>query len=300
MSLIFRRQDFGPNCPSGGIWYSCGFGSKFVGCCDSAPCDHGCPAGNLKPASFIPASHGHFSDQQCSAGLWYTCNTTAPPFMGCCKSNPCMQNGCPQVNLTAGFLSSNPSDAAEFNPSGGSSAATSSPTATSRLSSSTTDSTSRPDVTSSPPKPSHTGAIAGGAIGGVAAIALLIALLLLHYKKKSSKSRQNMIDSRVAPEKPVPMYPESNTSAHDPKHSPFPGKFAKLPACINSLTTVILQKNNSPRQLLCTLLLHLYHHTRIRLLKWTHNHTSNPNNPHLRIFTRLIPPLATICQMRSV
>ncbi|KAG7001513.1 hypothetical protein G7Y79_00031g066280 [Physcia stellaris] len=168
--------------------------------------------------------------------------------MGCCKSNPCLQNGCPQVNLTAGFLSSNPSEAAEFNPSGGSSAATSSPTATSRLSSSTTDSTSQPDVTNSPSKSSHTGAIAGGAIGGVAAIALLI-LLLFHYKKKSSKSRQNMIESRVAPEKPVPMYPESNTVAHDAKHSPFPEKQFSTPAPVYPTSPSLPSYPHSPSEM---------------------------------------------------
>lgn len=232
MSLIFPRQAFSPSCKSGGTWYSCGSGSRFVGCCDSAPCEYGCPDGNLKPASFDKNYYGKFSDQQCPTGSrWYTCSATDPPFLGCCKSNPCNQNGCPVGDLTAGFLSSNPQLAAAFSPSGGSPAATSNPTASSKVSSST------PSTINSPSKSSNTGAIAGGTIAGVAAIALLIALLSIYCKKKSSKSRQHMNNSRVVPDKPVPMYPQNNTGvslAHDEKKSPLQRKLLHF-QCVSDL-----------------------------------------------------------------
>jgi hypothetical protein len=31
----------------------------------------------------------------------YECYTIVPSFQGCCRSNPCQNNGCPSVNLTA-------------------------------------------------------------------------------------------------------------------------------------------------------------------------------------------------------
>ncbi|OCK92398.1 uncharacterized protein K441DRAFT_570129, partial [Cenococcum geophilum 1.58] len=80
MLLNHKRQAFRPSCPSGGNWYSCGYGSRFVGCCKSQPCVNNCPAGNLEPASFDPSYYGKFPDQECSAGSWYTCTGTTPPF----------------------------------------------------------------------------------------------------------------------------------------------------------------------------------------------------------------------------
>ncbi|EMF16674.1 uncharacterized protein SEPMUDRAFT_27757, partial [Sphaerulina musiva SO2202] len=68
------------SCPSGGTFYACGDGSKFTGCCGSNPCTVGCPAGWLEPTSFDTSQYGVFADQQCSTGLFYTCNFTSPPF----------------------------------------------------------------------------------------------------------------------------------------------------------------------------------------------------------------------------
>ncbi|KAF2101712.1 hypothetical protein NA57DRAFT_73149 [Rhizodiscina lignyota] len=108
---------FQPSCPSGGQWYVCDSDtSKFVGCCATDPCHskNGCPAGNLKPASFDAQYEGQFHDQQCSAGRFWTCATTDPPFLGCCESNPCQPDNCPSGNLTAAFLSNDPDAAADF------------------------------------------------------------------------------------------------------------------------------------------------------------------------------------------
>ena len=200
MSLNHKRQAFGPYCPSGGDWYSCGYGSHFVGCCRSQPCVHDCPAGNLEPASFDTSYYGQFPDQQCSAGQWYTCNFTTPAFMGCCKSNPC-QNGCPTGDLTSGFLSSNPAVAAAFSPSGVTAASKSAPV----------------------------GAIAGGAVGGVAALAIIVALLIYYcrHATKSRKSKNDEVNRRLS-------LPTAAAIVGDPKATPPPGKFSYYTSLLSS------------------------------------------------------------------
>jgi hypothetical protein len=111
---------FSPSCPLGGQWYVCGSPtsvSKFVGCCTSDPCletAFGCTAGALRPASFNASAYGTFADQECSAGLFYTCADTEPPFLGCCKSNPCQQGGCPREDLAGAFLSGDPGKAGDY------------------------------------------------------------------------------------------------------------------------------------------------------------------------------------------
>ena len=180
MSLLNRRQAFEPSCTSGGTWYSCGFGSRFVGCCRSSnACENGCSAGNLEPATFDPDSYGDFPDQECSIGLWYTCTATNPPFLGCCKSNPCNIGSCPAGDLAAGFLSNDSAIAASFSPTGG---ASSTPTIN-PTSSPTSTSTTQPTSTHNVPA----GAIAGGAVGGAIIAAGLIGFLI-YLRKKTSKS----------------------------------------------------------------------------------------------------------------
>jgi len=204
-----KRQVFGPYCPSGGDWYSCGYGSRFVGCCKSQPCVNDCPAGNLEPASFDPSYYDKFPDQQCPKGsLWYTCTNTKPAFMGCCKSNPCQQNGCPTEDLTPGFLSSNPAVAASFSPSGGSSAAASSTT-------SSTTSTQSPTAVTAASKSAPVGAIAGGAAGGVAVLAIIIALLIYYcrHATKSRKARNDEVNRRLS-------FPTAAAIVGDPKATP--------------------------------------------------------------------------------
>ena len=240
MSLILSRQAFGPSCPSGGTWYACASGSKFVGCCNSEPCSHGCPAGNLEPASFDPKYYGQFSDQQCSSGSWYTCTGTSPPFLGCCKSNPC-KSGCPITDLAAGFLSSNPNEAAGFLSSNSS---TSGSTSTSASASGTavpasinsTSSTAaaagatltgpaQPIVTSAPAHNTSVGAIAGGTVGGVAVLAILVGLLLFYWRRRSRKSRQRMDTQRVDPSKsPFSVDAQGGEVAKESKLGPYEGK----------------------------------------------------------------------------
>jgi hypothetical protein len=249
-----KRQVFDPSCPSGGNWYSCGYGSNFVGCCKSQPCDNDCPAGNLEPASFNINYYGQFPDQQCPKGSqWYTCAYTKPAFMGCCKSNPCEQNGCPTEDLTPGFLSSNPTDAAAFSPSGGSSTVASSTTsshssstissaaaststistrassASTATSETSTTSTQSPTAITAVSKSAPVGAIAGGAAGGVAVLAIIIALLIYYcrHAAKSRKTRNDEVNRRLS-------FPPAAAIAGDHKAKPPPGKFSYHTSLLSS------------------------------------------------------------------
>jgi hypothetical protein len=107
-----------PGCPAGGTWYACDAAdppSQFIGCCrvDACQSNDACPGPELAPASFDPASEGTFADQNCTqyaaAGgrppaRFYTCALTSPPFMGCCRSDPCAHGGCPAADLVQAVL----------------------------------------------------------------------------------------------------------------------------------------------------------------------------------------------------
>ena len=211
MSEDLPPRFFKPSCPSGGNFYACETGTRFVGCCRRQPCDSvGCTAGTLEPASFGGKFHGLFPDQQCSSGLWYTCNGTAPPFMGCCESNPCAK-GCPAADLAPGFLDSNPLVAAPFlstakasaslKPNSRSISSSASRSSNGAPSSSIGAISSSTGITASPvgassssttaAQPQSTtesasgrispGAIAGIVVGGIAFIALLILIAIIVY-----------------------------------------------------------------------------------------------------------------------
>jgi len=198
---------FGPYCPSGGTFYVCSgpsAKSKFVGCCAANPCGTtaGCSAGNLQPASFNSSAYGTFADQECSAGLFYTCTGTSPPFLGCCKSNPCAQKSCPQTDLAGMFLSNDPLKAGDFLPasaksSAASSAATSlaSKTASSSSDAKTTGTstgTSAPQITIETKHDDHhlsTGALVGIAVAAVAVILALTGALFFVCGKRAKEKK---------------------------------------------------------------------------------------------------------------
>lgn len=179
---LWPRQSFDPSCPSGGSWYACTTGSRFVGCCTGSidPCNEktSCPQKNLKPASFNISEYGMFPDQTCNADSnWYTCTGTNPAFMGCCKSNPC-SGGCPTNDLTAASLSVDGAVASAF-------ITTSSAAATS-----TAAATNAPAASSS--AGDHVGAIAGGAIGGVAGIALVVIGIIWCFKRRRQAQQREL------------------------------------------------------------------------------------------------------------
>jgi hypothetical protein len=128
------------SCPAGGMFSICSQSdsSRFIGCCESLnPCNNGCSAGQIVPTSLNASFVGRVPDQDCPIeALFYQCNATTPPFWGCCKSNPCFSNGCPQLDLAPAILSSVSSQYADYigNSTAGnnsSSAPSSSPSSTS-------------------------------------------------------------------------------------------------------------------------------------------------------------------------
>ncbi|MCJ1287214.1 hypothetical protein MMC26_006562 [Xylographa opegraphella] len=200
----------------------------FVGCCtgDNPCADTGCSAGDLQPASFVPSAYGTFSDQLCNAGSqWFTCVGTNPSFLGCCQSDACASNGCPAQDLTPGILQSVPALNSVYDPvpkpSTTSPAATSFTSAPVSISMTTSVPTLRTSTTgvskstgtlagaaaSSSPSPetdtsqnssgSHTAAIAGGVVRGVAVLAFLLAILLWYCRRNVRASRRHMDDSRA-------------------------------------------------------------------------------------------------------
>ncbi len=230
MSLFFS-----PSCPSGGSFYACSSGTYFVGCCNGDPCQGGCSDGNLEPASFDPLFIGKFKDQECSRGSeWYTCTATVPPFLGCCKSNPCTgTTGCPSGDVTAGFLSSNPAVAKDFLPAAASSAsasassATSSSSQTSRASSSPASTNSSAALTTTaafadmPTHTTSTGTIAGATVGGLAGLGLLVALLAFFLRRRIAKSRQYMAEGRSPSGNSSSMPDKGDAAMGETKHLPF-------------------------------------------------------------------------------
>lgn len=69
------------------------------------------------PASFDISQYDILPDQQCEAGRFWKCintGTTAHPFFGCCKSDPCETGTCPADDLAAAFLSNQPASYAVF------------------------------------------------------------------------------------------------------------------------------------------------------------------------------------------
>ncbi|KAK0625462.1 hypothetical protein B0T17DRAFT_273880 [Bombardia bombarda] len=181
MTTQILPLSLGLNCPKGGQFYTCQNAAiEFIGCCTTDPCANGsgtCPDGDLREASFSSASYATIPTQECNAGTtqtsgsaaqWYTCALDAPPFLGCCKSNPCTNASCPIDDLVPARLSSNPSSRSVFLPI----IVTSSPAVSAT-------SVAKPRDTD------NSGAIPAGAIIGIAiasAITVLAMFFIILYK----------------------------------------------------------------------------------------------------------------------
>lgn len=198
MMRYSRRNDFEPVCSSGGDYHACD-STRFVGCCTIDPCASGsCDDDHLKSMSFDSHLYSTaFKDQACSIGGWYTCNSTNPPFVGCCKSNPCAtKSGCPAGDLVEGSLSSNSYDAAPWL-----SAAT--------LDAATTTSSVAPVSSLSDATTASSGhkMLSGGAIAGVAVsigtlVVLLIAAFLLYRRRKAAATESRGFETKNLVEAP--------------------------------------------------------------------------------------------------
>lgn len=209
--------ELGLTCPSGGNFHICQDSKvRFVGCCTTDPCADGsgqCAADDVRTASFDAAKYDAIPPESCAAdssALWYTCRDADPPFLGCCRSNPC-NGGCPASDLAAARLSDDASQAAPFLTSSSptstvtsaspptmstqSSRATTVATSGSTSSATSTSGTAQPLPTnglstSSGPSTQSTpiGAIIGGVVGGVL---LLVAIgLFLWWKRRRSHQHE--------------------------------------------------------------------------------------------------------------
>lgn len=187
MSPPINRPFIDPTCPSGGSFYVCSDQTRFLGCCEVSACAHACSAGAIQPASFNASFWGNFSDQQCSAGRWFTCAGTNPPFMGCCKTNPCSQGRCPQDDLAPAHLSNNSAAAADFLPP------PSVPSLSSATSSASASTAAASNITD---QKTTKGVIIGASIGGAAGLILSLALLGFLIHRSKAKSRNQLAASQ--------------------------------------------------------------------------------------------------------
>ena len=211
-------------CPKGGNWYTCRNFPYFTGCCESDPCHNttaqaACP--DLYPASFNPNVYNSILPNDClNAGSnnWYTCNDTNPTFIGCCRSNPCVQGSCPTTDLIpAAWSTSNPNQLQIF---------LDAPTT---LQPGATPSSTASESGMAMPMPSEsenrensglsTGAIAGIAIGVIIVIltiVFLFAILMYHRGWHARRKREReighhpipcMTKKEISPQHPGERYP---------------------------------------------------------------------------------------------
>jgi hypothetical protein len=114
---VMSPPPISPSCQTGYSFYICASSpTPFVGCCSVDACaasQNICPPPNIGSASFNAAAYGTFPDQVCPdpTAKFYTCtfDSGAAPFIGCCKSNPCVSDAaCPITDLVGMQLSPNP------------------------------------------------------------------------------------------------------------------------------------------------------------------------------------------------
>ncbi|KAF4583166.1 hypothetical protein GQ602_006310 [Ophiocordyceps camponoti-floridani] len=186
------RDRLGLQCPPTSVFYICKDTPKrFLGCCTIDACQRGgdCPLPNIESATFNASRYQDIPPQECdsASALWYTCKFTRPPFLGCCRQNPCTQtSGCPAGALGVGVLNRDPSLAASLLPM---SATTT--TTTRRTATPTTSKT--PSTTPSGDAGSISKGTAAGISIGVSAalISLLSALVVFLYRRKKRKSSKD-------------------------------------------------------------------------------------------------------------
>ncbi|KAK8057819.1 hypothetical protein PG996_011756 [Apiospora saccharicola] len=216
------QERFGLSCSFGGTFYICQDSpTQFLGCCNINPCGDNegiCPPSSLLNSTFSKDRYDETMPEACvdEESLWYTCSGTVPPFMGCCRSNPCIEGRCLPGNFTAAKLSSDLKDAAPFltTASSSSSSPTSSPTA-----SSTTSPTPAASSDSNS-KSLPVGAIVGIVIGAVLAIAIIA--FLIWRLRKSKKTFYH-----PPPVAQVPPSPQHEVHTHNPSgmYSPYKDTF---------------------------------------------------------------------------
>ena len=205
MSNILLSRELQGSCPQGGDWYACTTGPlpRFVGCCGSDPCVSGCS--DLKPASLGSLQYGSFPDQGCRPGFkFYTCSmtTSSDSFFGCCANNVCSDRNCTggPAFLKDGdnpFVASVTTTAAASSTTSTIQASTTlSTAASSNPAAVTSTATQGAEPSASPMSTAENSqtnipAIAGGTVGGIAALAIIAALLLLRCHRNMRHSRKH-------------------------------------------------------------------------------------------------------------
>ncbi|KAI0147018.1 hypothetical protein GGR57DRAFT_516637 [Xylariaceae sp. FL1272] len=191
------RVKFGLSCPDGGEFYVCQDSStQFIGCCGEDPCtstqDGTCPENKLYNATFSAASGVNFLEQSCADSpedaLWYTCSDANPPFLGCCKNNPC-NNGCEDGNLVAAVLSDDPKNASQFllpETTTTTSSSSASPTSTNTSSASPTNS----DTSKSGSEKSSAGLIVGLSLAGVVILLIVLGVYLWSRRREQARLKR--------------------------------------------------------------------------------------------------------------
>ncbi|KAI6087242.1 hypothetical protein F4821DRAFT_259201 [Hypoxylon rubiginosum] len=220
---------FGLSCPAGGDFHICQDSrERFIGCCDVDPCADGsgnCPSRSLHAAGFDTTKYNEILVQSCESpsANWFTC--IDGPFMGCCKSNPCANEGtCRAGDLVAGMLSNDARNANIF--------ITSSASPSSTRSSSTSP-TSSAIATSTPVDQEDTSntpvaKIVGGTVGGVAGLILILCFIILYMRRRTADAREkHAADAR---EKQSASATNDQTTASSPPWSPYKDSYAGSPS----------------------------------------------------------------------
>ncbi|KAI1266194.1 hypothetical protein F5Y18DRAFT_435134 [Xylariaceae sp. FL1019] len=267
----------GLSCPQGGEFYVCKDAkTKFVGCCDTDPCESGtgiCDPTHIKPAAFDAEAASLILPQSCDGqshnfktGLWYSCSATNPTFLGCCSLNPCHENGCGTNDLVAAALSGNATHAAPFLGPVPDSITTEGPSATPTTSIEQTSSTSTATQETGTPTATQGTDDDSGTRGNsrrdilvavpttaviLLAIALFLYIRILRQRKKSKdqeRARNIPLEPPTTPQgvlKTVPYIP-SSPSSPTPISMPVPPTTQSVPR--TSWPLPVYMPSTSPRR----------------------------------------------------
>jgi hypothetical protein len=95
----------------GSKWYACAGASDFAGCCKLDPCKYGCPDEYLGVAMVSSETYGKYPDLSCGvAADFYSCSSGLEVasqefgFWGCCKTQACINRGCPASDLRTAYM----------------------------------------------------------------------------------------------------------------------------------------------------------------------------------------------------